>query len=60
MCTSSEDGLFHLLLLSPSTEIDISWKLIVDEDSPNAGLTKGLVYHHLIQTIVFIGGPCNF
>ncbi|XP_011611939.2 bis(5'-adenosyl)-triphosphatase isoform X1 [Takifugu rubripes] len=42
MNTFSEDGLLHLLLLSLSTEINIRWKLIVVEDSPNAGLTKDL------------------
>lgn len=56
MSNFSEDGLllFLLLLLSLSTEINISWKLIAVEDPPNAGLTKGLVNHHLIQTTVFM------
>lgn len=53
MSTFSEDGLLYLLL-SLSTEINISWKLIVEEDSPNAGLTKGLLNDHLIQTTVFM------
>lgn len=54
MSTFSEDGLLHLLLLSLSTEINISWKLFVVEEYPNAGLTKCLVNHHLIQTTVFM------